>query len=608
VLSNRHLIGLCLLAACARGSTDDSAGGDVPGGDRFVDGGVAPACEAQAPACSADLHRIVDCTGNVLQTCADDLGCANGQCVPACTAAAAAYGSAGCAFMGHVPDAFDSDLEPSHGDCYAVHVANTWSSDVKLSLSYAGQPLDASLYAAIPSGAGASLTYRRLAGGVLPKDQVAIVFLAGIAGARAACPIAPAVNDPALWAVGTRLVHAFTIDASAPVQAYSIYPYGGGLTALAGATLLLPTSAWGKNYVVVTPTAGKILPFGVGTTSSWFSVVASEDGTTVTVAPRVAIDGGDGVAAIAQGTVGTYVLGKGDVVRLESMTDLSSTTIQSSKPVGVFGGVTGMDLPSTSDHFMDADHDQLPPVSALGHAYAAVPHRDRYPEVTREAFLWRLVGAVDGTRLRYTAAPGKTVTTSAPTEIGAGDVADFESSDPFVVESQDADHPFFMGGYMTSCEHGGAGPPPNGPGPYDCRGDPEFVPMVPIEQYSASYVFFTDPTYSETELVLVQPAGPNGFADVKLDCLGTVTGFTAVTDKIRMARVDLVTGNFEQRGGCDNGRHSLTSAGPLGVTVWGWGSAATAASGFSTEAVSYAFPGGASFRPITTVVVPATPH
>ncbi len=44
---------------------------------------------------------------------------------------------------------------------------------------------------------------------------------------------------------------------------------------------------------------------------------------------------------------------------------------------------------------------------------------------------------------------------------------------------------------------------------------------------------------------------------------------------------------------------------PFGLTVWGWGSGETgsAASGFYSQYVSYAYPGGASVKPINSVVV-----
>jgi len=45
---------------------------------------------------------------------------------------------------------------------------------------------------------------------------------------------------------------------------------------------------------------------------------------------------------------------------------------------------------------------------------------------------------------------------------------------------------------------------------------------------------------------------------------------------------------------------------PFGLTVWGWGSSATFP--FSSTYVSYAYPAGASVKPINLVVVPAQPN
>jgi hypothetical protein len=76
------------------------------------------------------------------------------------------------------------------------------------------------------------------------------------------------------------------------------------------------------------------------------------------------------------------------------------------------------------------------------------------------------------------------------------------------------------------------------------------------------------------------------------------------------ARVDLVTGNFERVGACDNGVHVASSTQPFGLVVWAWGSQATGGafgdptvSGFYSQAVSYAYPAGASAKPINNVVI-----
>jgi len=137
----------------------------------------------------------------------------------------------------------------------------------------------------------------------------------------------------------------------------------------------------------------------------------------------------------------------------------------------------------------------------------------------------------------------------------------------------------------------------------DCRGDPEFVNIVPPDQYLSAYTFFTDPTYPETNLVLTREKKNGAFADVMIDCVGTVGGWQAIdaSDTIEYARVDLVTGNFQSVGSCNNGLHVSHSTQPFGLVVWGWGSAASGI--FSTQAVSYAYPAGASVKPINNVII-----
>jgi hypothetical protein len=153
-----------------------------------------------------------------------------------------------------------------------------------------------------------------------------------------------------------------------------------------------------------------------------------------------------------------------------------------------------------------------------------------------------------------------------------------------------------MATYMTGGDNAGG------------EGDPEWVNVVPTEQYMNSYTFFTDPTYPETNLVLVRRPGPHGFADVNLDCLGTVTGWQPL-GPYEFTRVDLVTGNFENVGNCSNGAHVMKSNLPFGVTVWGWGSSKTGGSTGTepnySQYVSYAYPAGMRLGQINgTLVLP----
>jgi hypothetical protein len=137
--------------------------------------------------------------------------------------------------------------------------------------------------------------------------------------------------------------------------------------------------------------------------------------------------------------------------------------------------------------------------------------------------------------------------------------------------------------------------------------DPEFVNVIPPDQYMSDYIFFTDPTYPETNLVLVRKNAGQGFKDVTLDCAGAVTGWQPIgaSGLYEYARIDLVRHNFEPQGSCDNGRHQIKSAAPFTLTVWGWGSAESGDAGSAwSQAVSYAYPAGAGVASINKVVVP----
>ena len=123
---------------------------------------------------------------------------------------------------------------------------------------------------------------------------------------------------------------------------------------------------------------------------------------------------------------------------------------------------------------------------------------------------------------------------------------------------------------------------------------------IPSAQYLKKYVLFTDPTYSETSLVVVRTPVDGQFADVSIGCAGNLGGWTPIGDN-EYTRLDLVTGNFEDVNGCSNGRHEMTSDNPFGVTVWGWGS--NASQQFNTVYVSYAYPAGASAKGINDVEV-----
>ncbi len=603
----------------------------------------------------SDLQNVYAC-GHPVQPCSDPLTqCEEREdgaaCINPCLDSLGNDTSNGCDFY-----AVEMDMTPEAvGVCYAVFVVNQWKTGTpaKIQVTRGGQTLPVEQFARIPVGKGAGITYAPLPATGLPTNGIAILFLsrdpthAGDPTAKirpgdpanlANCPdgVTPAlVTDAALH--GTGVSTAFRIQTNVPVVAYQMLPYGGGRARVTGATLLVPTSAWDSNYVVAdaykAPNPVMIPEPRAGPTTV---IIASRDGTHVTVKPSAAIRGGGPIGPAPANSTALYNLNQGEYLQFTQTEELTGSAVQADAPIAVIGGATLMDIPLNVAR-ADSAEQMLPPVRALGSEYVAVRYRNRGS--TEESVPWRIVGVVDGTRLTYDPPqPG------APSSVGAGQLVEFNASGPFVVRSQGGDNPFYVAAYMT----GGCGAPvtdaglcPSGTdpvaeqtGPLDGRGDPEFLNVVPPAQYLPRYTFFTDPTYPETNLVVVRERDPQTalMPNVTLDCAGTLTGWSPVGSdgRFEMTRVDLSTGDFQAVGACDNGVHTIAATIPgapsgsgapvprFGVTIWGWGSEETFAPDHAddpntpdevnakfTRWVSYGYPAGANFQPLNTVVLSA---
>lgn len=506
----------------------------------------------------------------------------------ACMAAVQQSSSVGCEYYAvHMDGGFGAD-----NGCFVVFLANTSPRPAHVKVSFAGVDVDLAGHATIPRGNGKHITYEDvdLAAGVAP-GEVAALFLAGLPnpgspedGNKApnspvACPVAPALSS-LTQLHGTGRGAAFRVKTDAPVVAYQMLPYGGGNAAVTGATLLLPTSAYGTNYVAADAYGGTGTV--TGTTQSSMDIVAAEDDTHVTLTPVADVNAGPGVEPVKAGAQAGYTLKAGEVLQFTQQKELTGSVLLADKPVTVFAGNPCTNVPSTTP-YCDHAEQQIPPVQALGSEYLAVTYRPRTDKPEHPP--WRLIGAVDGTTLAYSAAVG------GPASVGRGELVEFQTGTPFRVRSQDKDHPFLLIGSMSSATNAGG----------DGYGDADIVRVVPVGQYMDRYVFFTDPTYPETNLVVTRTRGADGFADVTLDCAGTLGGWTPIDDAHEFTRVDLVRHDFEPQGGCDNGRHEMTSKSPFGLTVWGWGSPETST---YTGYVSYGYPAGENVKKLTDVIVP----
>jgi hypothetical protein len=236
----------------------------------------------------------------------------------------------------------------------------------------------------------------------------------------------------------------------------------------------------------------------------------------------------------------------------------------------------------------------------MGSEYVVAPYTTRMAATTSdESEKYRIVGAVAGTTLTY-----DPPVSGAPTALTEGQVVDFETKGGFVVKAQDVQHPFFISQLMTGCMVTGGSRPGCSAAAISkfgscCLGDEEYVIVVPPAQFLQKYVFFTDPTYPTTNLVVTREKTKSGFQDVTLDCAGAaLTGWKPIGSggQYEYTNIDLIRANTKN-GQCDNGPHVATSSGPFGMTVWGLDS-------FS----SYGYPAGGNVAPINSVVLPPTPH
>src|SRR5262245_6623526 len=283
------------------GSSTNTGGGFALGGNN-AGGGDCPAH------CSSDLHQLVDCNGNVIETCPDHLGCSpNGGCVDPCESAKENASTIGCDFYSTTP----APMSENTGSCFAALIANTWTTPVTITASYGTQTFDINQIARVPTGNGPGLTYQPLAGGQLPAGQIAIVFLSQFNSGQIYWTPCPSGTTTAMGDthVGTNTGYgtAFRLTTDRPIVAYDIYPYGGASSFVTSATLLVPTPTWGDNFVAVDAfEMDPNLEFANG--MPFVQIVAAEDNTTLTLNSLVAIQGGGAVPPSPANTPTTYTL------------------------------------------------------------------------------------------------------------------------------------------------------------------------------------------------------------------------------------------------------------------------------------------------------------
>ncbi len=309
---------------------------------------------------------------------------------------------------------------------------------------------------------------------------------------------------------------------------------------------LLPRHSLGTSHRILQ--APSWVANGTPVTGSFVSIAGVEDGTTVTVqtGTQGALLSGGGVTGGPGGKKVAFALDAGDVVELvgpASGGDFSGTTVTSTKPVQVIGGIPCAQVPlgeQACDHLEEA----VWPTTALGSEYVVAPPTG--PKGDAPGLVVRLGGLHDGTVLSYAPAapPG------APTTLDEGQVVELALSSAAyrVMGTKDFAVALLLPGGAVLDPLSPAG---------DALGDPSLSYAIPTARYAKKAVFGVPSGYDVTYVDVVTHAGEA----LLLDGVVVAASPTVITPDRALYRVPVLTPGY----------HLLESAMPFGAQLIGYG-------------------------------------
>jgi PKD repeat protein len=308
---------------------------------------------------------------------------------------------------------------------------------------------------------------------------------------------------------------------------------------VADAGRLIPEHALGTDHrVLAWDTPGDL--------SSYIVVVATQDGTRVTVTPTAPVAGRNGVPTLAAGVPATFTLDAFDTLVLGGDTgtdlerndlppdtgDLTGSRVESSRPVAVYAGHRcGNVGDSTCNHLSEA----VPPTTLAGRDYVLCgTSGDR-----------RAAPGFDQVRVLALDGPANITLTPAPASVpggrltlaGAGAWAGFPLRGDVRIE---ADARIAVAAYYGKDNQ------------TDRDGDPSMVLLTPMDRYGPMRTFYVPPEW-HLELSVAQPAGA-----------------TTLLDGTRMGAARPIPGTpFEcSHTPLEPGTHQVASDVPVSASVW----------------------------------------
>ena len=314
------------------------------------------------------------------------------------------------------------------------------------------------------------------------------------------------------------------------------------IPATTDAYLGLPTDILGTDYLVL-GYENTIKPGLAGPTPSELAVVATVDGTVVTITPSVTV--GTRTAGVAY----SVNMNRGQTYQLLAqafLDDLTGTRISSTQPVAVFGGSMIANVPlgfTTADHLVE----QLPPLESWGRQFYTMPLATRQGGDT-----FRFLAAEDDTTVRVNGVVVATLDQGEHHEQLIDGAA-----------AIDADRPILVAQYSNSSSFDNS------------ISDPFMVLIPPYEQFLARYTVSTPSTgFPINYINLVAPATAVGKITLDGAPVDSALFRPIGNDGFVGAQVEV-----------DMGSHDLAAPLPFGVTVYG----------YNTDD-SYGYPGGMSLR------------
>ncbi len=587
-----------MVEVCVDGSwqTQTLCSGQTP----YCFDGQCVVCQPNTKYCQG--NQVMQCNptgtgGTLVQACGSGTTCMGGECVSACQIAEQNMSYIGCDYWPVTTANLQLDATFNEDFAVAVHNANDQPAEVVITKGAAEM-------ASVQVGPGEirtiSLPYDLSLKGYIDYDAQRIV-----------------------WPVAARVQGAYHLQSNLPVTVYQFNPLNFQLDDACqapppdptqppeqpchsysnDASLLLPSHVLSTHYMVMARPSFSVYRDYYGTGPVWekdgfspgfFAVVATRNGTTVTVRFSAYTRAGGGLQAYTPGSTAQFQLDAGEVLQVLSdgpdgtcpgeqsqddcngvggtcyycnagqAYDLTGTVIESSAPVAVFSGHVCDFVPY---NYWACDHleEQMIPSEAWGKDYIVARTEPQSPGAP-EPNLIKIVSREDGNQITF-----DPPSVHQPVTLNAGQSIKFLTTENFRVT---ATQPMMVAQFLVGQNYYTSD--------LEYWGDPAFALVVPFEQYRDSYTFLTPRTITYNYVNVIAPAGEGGenLANVTLN--GQVLNLSAgQIGGYGIARVDLSR---------QGESHEIHGSQAFGIMVYGF-----------ARYTSYFYPGGLNLDYINPV-------